>query len=380
MSQPVEETGTRIALRRTALVAGCALLFLLSGCQGPNHFYAENSIWGDRLPDGLRVMPSTNTKTINLSRLASSSTGSEVIGVGDVLEVKIAAGLGEDDQAVLPGRVQNDGTIPLPDIGVIPVAGLEPQGAESMIRAEAIRKQLYLNPTVTVVVTEKKMNRVRVLGAVKLPGTYELPPSSSDIVSAIAMAQGLEDNAGQHVEVRNPVSPGSQNRPSVVAAGSDAINTVSASTESAGDGQMNSYTVDLISAARSGDGQFLVQDGGVVMVEERDPAKISIQGLVRAPNQYDFPLGQDLKILDAIALAQGMSNQLANKIYVVRQVAGASNPAVIEVSFRQAKRSQDSNILLQPGDVVSVEQTPGTVLMEALNIIRFGISGTTPLL
>ena len=31
------------------------------------------------------------------------------------------------------------------------------------------------------------------------------------------------------------------------------------------------------------------------------------------------------------------------------------------------------------GDVVSVEQTPGTVFMEALNLIRFGISGNTTL-
>jgi len=87
----------------------------------------------------------------------------------------------------------------------------------------------------------------------------------------------------------------------------------------------------------------------------------------------------DLHLLDAINLAGGMSNQLANKIYVVRPVVGHKDPAVIEISFRDAKRSADSNILLGPGDVIQVEQTPGTVFMEALNLIRFGISGNTAL-
>jgi hypothetical protein len=52
---------------------------------------------------------------------------------------------------------------------------------------------------------------------------------------------------------------------------------------------------------------------------------------------------------------------------------------VIEISYRDAKKSADSNIRLGPGDVVSVEHTPGTVFMEALNLVRFGISGNTAL-
>lgn len=358
----------------TQLALAIATVFL-SGCATSNHFYAEESIWGNKMPVGLRVGPTTNPRTVNLSRLASNAGSSDIIGAGDVLDVKIAAGLGEDDQAVLSGRVQDNGDISLPQIGSVPVAGLEPQAAESLIRNAAIGKQLYVNPTVTVVVTSRKMNRVRVLGAVKEPNTYFLPPNSSDIVSAIAIAGGLADNAGQTVEVRNPAGTARGERPAVAGEATPLINNVSSSSTTSS--QSNSYTIDLISAARSGDGQYIVQDGGVVMVEERDPAKVSVQGLVRAPDQYDFPLGKDLHLLDAISLAHGMSNQLADKIFVVRQVAGSTDPAVIQISYRKAKRSAESNILLQPGDVVSVEHTPSTVVMEALNIIRFGINGST---
>jgi polysaccharide export outer membrane protein len=317
-----------------------------------------------------------------LSRLASGTGGSETIGVGDVLEVQIAAGLTEDDQSTMAARVANDGTISLPMIGVLNIAGVEPQGAESLIRAEAIRKQLYHNPTVTVTVTHQRMNKVRVLGAVKAPGLYELPPNASDVVSAIAAAQGLEKDAGQHVEVRNPYRATATERPAMAGMNQQPFSTASstsANTAGSAENGMNSYSIDLISAAKAGDVQYIVQDGVVVMVEKRDPAPIYVGGLVKAAGRYDYPIGQDLHLLDAISLAGGMSNQLANKIYVVRPVVGQKDPAVIEISYRDAKRSADSNILLGPGDVVSVEQTPGTVFMEALNLIRFGISGNTTL-
>ena len=356
------------------LIAGS---LMLTGCHGSNHYYATNSAFGQRMPDSLRLAKRSNPQTVDLSKLASGTGGSETIGAGDVLEVQIAAGLQEDDQSTMAARVANDGTIALPMIGLLNVAGVEPQGAESLIRAEAIRRQLYHNPTVTVTVTHKRMNKVRVLGAVKAPGLYELPPGASDVVSAIAAAQGLEKDAGQHVEVRNPYRPHAAERPTVAGIPGQPLSTVSTSSSSSNG--MNSYSIDLISAAKAGDGQYIVQDGGVVMVEKRDPAPVYVGGLVKTAGRYDYPIGQDLHLLDAISLAGGPSNQLANKIYVNRPVVGAKDPAVIEISYRDAKRSADSNILLGPGDVVSVEQTPGTVFMEALNLIRFGISGNTTL-
>jgi polysaccharide export outer membrane protein len=211
-----------------------------------------------------------------------------------------------------------------------------------------------------------------VLGAVKNEGLYDLPPHASDVVSALAAAGGLTAEAGDKVEVRNPI--GSQSLAGGQA-GAGGIRGVSSSTS----GNMASYTVNLLDAAKSGEGDYNVQDGAVVMVEKRDPAPIFVQGLVRSPNQYEYPIGQDLRLLQAISLAGGMSNQLADKIFVIRQMPGSRQPILIQVSYRQAKRNDDSNIRLGPGDVVSVEQTPGTVFMDALNIIRFGINGSTML-
>jgi hypothetical protein len=53
-------------------------------------------------------------------------------------------------------------------------------------------------------------------------------------------------------------------------------------------------------------------------------------------------------------------------------------PAVIEVSIGKAKRSGDENLLLAPGDLVSVESTAVTAFVDtAKNFFRVavGLSG-----
>lgn len=351
-------------------VVACAATFLFTGCQSGNHYYARS------MPGSLRLTAQSNPQEADLSRLASATGGSQTIGRGDVLEVSIAASLSKDDQFTMKIRVAEDGRAQLPDIGYVMLAGVEPQAAEALIGQEAINKGYYRNPTVTVSYLSRKMNRVRVIGAVNEPSTYELPPGESDVVSAIAAAGGLAENAGENVEVRNPNHVSTEKRPTVAGDPKASVSTVSATSPEDG---MKSYTINLVSAAKAGTSMYTVEDGGVVMVEKRDPAPIKVGGLVHKPDEYDFPVGKDLTVLGAISLAGGTNNQLADKVYVIRPLVNSKDPAVIQVSLRKAKKMGKENILLGPGDIVWVEQTTGTVFMEALQLIRFGISGSAPL-
>jgi polysaccharide biosynthesis/export protein len=386
ISEPLPCAGTAVCLRgRTASysngrsVLGLLAIICLSltGCHGANHYYAGTSYFGQTLPGSMRLAQRVRTDTVDLTRLAGGVGDSDTINTGDVLEVKIAAGLSDKDQITMGARVSNDGTISLPEIGTVDVVGIEPAGAESLIRTAAISKQLFYNPSVTVRFTDRRMNTVRVMGAVKMPGTYKLPPNSSDIVSALAAAEGLAEDAGQKIEVKNPMTPMRGERPAIAGDPMSPYSNVSNSVAGTSSSGLNSYTIDLISAAKSGDGQYRVEDGGVIMVEKRDPEAIYVGGLVKNPNRIEFPVGEDLRLLQAISLAGGVSNQMANKIYVVRQSAQGHDPTVIEVSLRAAKHSDDWNLRLGAGDVITVEHTPATVFMEALQIIRFGISGST---
>ncbi|MEZ6125627.1 MAG: SLBB domain-containing protein [Planctomycetaceae bacterium] len=350
-------------------------LSLLCGCQADNHHYASS------MPRRLMLQRQANPQEIDISKFAWANGGSETIGPGDILDISIAASLTKDDQVTIPVRIADDGTATIPNLGTISLAGYEPQAAEALIRMETINRNVYHNPSVTVAFAHKRTNSVRVLGAVKVPGTYPLPPGSSDIVSAIAAAGGLAEDAGENVEIRNPVQQ-KQNVPRTSVAGgahSVPFTTVSDSVEISGG--MTSQTINLISAssATEGGNHYRVMDGGVVMVEKRDPAPIQVLGLVNKPDTYDFPLGKDLTVLGAISMAGGLKNQLANKIYVIRQMPNRTEPDVIQVSLRRAKHNGSENIRLGPGDVVSVEQTPSTVMLEVLQLIRIGVNGTAGL-
>lgn len=366
----------RMNTTRTGIPIGlfwsAVFLVILTGCQTANHFTAEN------LPRNLQAPKQVNAQELDLSDFATASSSSDEIVPGDILEVAISASLNQDDQTMIPVSVQDDGTATLPEIGTIKLAGYEPQAAEAMIRREAVARQLYHNPTVTVSFKHKKVNKVRVLGGVNEPGTYELPPGSSDIVAAIAAAGGLSESAGENVDVRNPRGSSTPRRNTVVDNSSlKPYSVISDSKEVAV--QPASFRVNLASASTSETNGYYVNNGGVVMVEKRNPAPINVQGLVKKPDIYDFPIGKDVTVLSAISMAGGTSNPFADKIFIVRQTDHSNNePAVIQVSLRKARRSgrKISNPRLQPGDTVFVEQTPQTVVFEALQLIRIGVSGT----
>lgn len=364
------------------------LLTLVVGCQttGGDMFTYRN------MPPELLAVRRENAQTLDLTRLARASANSDVIDRGDVIEVAISAGLDEKDTVRLPVRVNDVGVANLPEIGAVTLAGLETEAAEAAIVAVCVERQLYRRPSVTVTMKRQRVNRVTVMGAVNEPNVYELPRGRSDLLAAIVAAKGLAKDAGTIVEIRNP-DRSTESRPDPIAAGGlSGVNTVGlkdGSTDpsatdalnvgSATGGQMQTIRVDLVSATKTGTGGYLVADGAVVRVEKRDPEPLHVMGLVRKPDRYDFPIAEDVRVTDAIALAGGTSQTVCNKIYVIRRKANGSDTAVIEVSLREAKRNSAANLRLAPGDVVSVEQTPATIMMEALNIVRFGISGSLPI-
>lgn len=354
-----------------------AVLLVTTGCQSDPNFHRAS-----QMPKGLRIARSQSTQEVDFGQLASVGGRTDEIGSGDLLEVSIASSLKVDDEVSRTVRVATDGSVTLPSSGQSPLkvhlAGQDPQTAAAVIESVLIQNRLYRNPTVTVDIAKPKMNRIRVVGAVNIPGLVELPPNSSDLVSAIAMAGGLAENASANVTIRNPRIIQPSQRRAIAGGPHQPYSTVSDTTEISGG--MKPYTINLISAARDGSAMETIEDGGVVMVNKHDPEPIRITGLVHKPDSYDYPVDKPPTVLGAIAMAGGSSSQVANKVYVIRPMSQPGKRAVIEVSIRRAKRDPQEDILLGPGDIVSVEQTPSTILMEAFQLIRFGISGSTALL
>jgi polysaccharide export outer membrane protein len=252
---------------------------------------------------------------------------------------------------------------------------LEVAQAEQLIAAESIRRGKFVSPTVTLDLTQRRTNKVAVLGAVTKPNTYELPITSSDLLGAIIQAGGLSGDAGTIIEIRHP--PGFVEVP--VADNGNGYSTEFAGMR--GNRRLvrtppRTVQVDLTQAADSDFGDFSLADGATVMVMKRDRRFIHVMGLVHRPNQYEIP--DDLpepRLLDALAMAGGKTLPVADKVYIIRHLPHLPEPVVIQASVRAAKNDTTSNIEIAPGDVISIEETPATLIVGTIrDFIRVGAS------
>ena len=368
---------TRAALIRLAGLVVFAVLPVLAGC-------ARNVIGVDRLPRMYEAPPIANVQALDLSRLAGATVSSELIERGDVLQVTVGSGVAADEMMTVPLRVAEDGTANVPIVGGVPVAGLELEGSEQAIRAAAISRNVFRNPQVTVTLKQKRINRVTVVGAVKKPGVYDISRSSSHLLAAIVSAGGLSEDAGSDVEIRRGLqgsgaAPGDMRDPSGDRTAGTPAHLAGYSPGGASLIPTANVHVDLAAAALAGQSSVTVGDGDVVMVMKRVPKPVHVIGLVQKPGKYELPANQQMRMLDAMAMAGGLTSQVADKVYVIRQVPDQQEPIVIQLSVRNAKTNGKENLALAPGDVVSVEQTPATVMLEAVkNFVRFGVNAAAP--
>jgi len=315
---------------------------------------------------------------INLAELTDHSVSVEVVQPGDVLDISMVTDYTRLTTATTAVRVADDGTVVVPLVGKTPVAGMEVEQAERMINAESVRRGLFCNPCITVTMKQCRTRKVTVVGAVNKPGTHELPRGSTSLMAALVAADGLSKEADTLVEIRHadsretasvgPISP--------PVAGGPGAPTVLASYEPSSPAVVK---VDLAAAAAGAVKVPELRDGDVVYVVKRTLRPIHVIGLVCRPGEFPYPTDKEIRVLDALALAGGVSNPVAERMFVIRKMSDASEPVRIAVSLQAAKNGGD-NLALAPGDTLTVEQTPLTAAVGVLqSFCHLGIGATLPL-
>jgi polysaccharide export outer membrane protein len=119
---------------------------------------------------------------------ASGSAGYK-IGAHDILDISVFK-VPELSKNV---QVADSGSVNLPLVGEVPVAGKTVQQIERQLASQLGAKYLK-NPQVTVLVKEYNSQRITVEGAIKKPGVYPMRGKTS-LLQTIAMADGLDPNS-----------------------------------------------------------------------------------------------------------------------------------------------------------------------------------------
>lgn len=346
------------------------LCLLISGCSQKQVYRPA------KLPVEFQAKPVPDLRNIPLPDLADQSVRSDVIMSGDILQVTVATDLENRPNAV-PVRVDDLGIIQVPYIGPVQVGGLRFADAERAIAAAAVEREVFRHPTVTVVRSDARTHRVTVVGAVNKPGVYELPASNSSVLAALVAAEGLNSKAGPIVEIRRAAGSDLTTERLPLTASEDFPDGVRPAGWN-GSTSVRVQQINLISPVSGSPSEYRLSDGDVVNVAEREALPFFVDGLVSKPGAYPMPPDQPIRILDAIALAGGKSNPLANEVWIVRHVPGREEPVLIKVSLRRAKEDARENLLIAAGDVISIEETPGTFIYNLLKgFVHIG--GSVPL-
>jgi polysaccharide export outer membrane protein len=121
----------------------------------------------------------------------------EKLGVGDAVRVTVF----QQPDLTLETRIADNGTISMPLVGEVRIAGLSTAGAAAQI-ADALKRGKFLNkPQVHVAVTTVRSRQVSVLGMVARPGRYALDETSSQLADVIAAAGGILPTGSETVTV-----------------------------------------------------------------------------------------------------------------------------------------------------------------------------------
>lgn len=258
------------------------------------------------------------------SSMFSSKRSDYRIGRQDLLEISVFD-VDELDQTV---RVSDDGSITMPLLGRIAVAGLTKSELEQLI-ARLLEDRYVRDPQVTVFVKEFESKKVAVSGAVKRPGTYEMLGTKT-LLEMISMAGGLDQDLGKNIVVFRPDEDGTTKR----------------------------LAVDLHKLIYDADPELnlVVIPGDIIYVPTVEKIRIFVSGAVRNPDLYEVPRDEPVTVLKAITLAGGTTDRAAEKkVQILRTDPNGERVSLI-VNLRAVKRGKVEDPILQEDDIVLVPE------------------------
>lgn len=286
------------------------------------------------------------TRLADLHRARHGEAGEReyVVGSGDVLTIH-AFDLNDLNQRV---RVDGAGTISLPLLNTVPVAGKTVAEVQNDL-TKRLGEFMY-NPHVSVFIEEYRSQQVAVVGAVQRPGLVSQTAGSSTVLDALSSAGGMTADAGSKIYL---IPAESRVDPQTAQLAMAATSNDPSVMEGVGLRDAAPLMVDTKEASPQGQRLFfsLPVRGGDVIVVPRTGHFIA-EGWVEKPGTY--PLQTGLTLRGALAIAGGLSFPAdTNAIRIFRAQASGS-PETHDVNYDDITTQRTPDIVIQEGDVIEV--------------------------
>jgi polysaccharide export outer membrane protein len=224
-----------------------------------------------------------------------------VLGAGDSVSIQI---FGEPEAT--SAYVGDDGTLNVPYVGKIPVGGISPVEAASRVSKALKDGGYFVDPHVTILVTQSHSQLVSVVGEVQAPGRYPITPRTT-IVDLLAQAGGMKETAADIGYVVR--------------------------TDESGQVSRNPVNLNVVKDILDAPSTWVLLGGDSLVIPRAE--QFSIEGEVTTPGRYRIEAG--MTVVQAIARAGGITQRGSER----------------RVQLKRAdKPGQYQTIHAKPGDVV----------------------------
>ena len=360
--------------RATFLLATVLPLFLCGAlgavAQTGNGFQSEQSAASRKgdTDSASGTLPALNTsedwnrclrQSVNADSITLDSDPAKYrIGPDDVLDINVFAAP-ELDRTV---RVSSSGGISLPLVGSVRAAGLTPAELEEHLR-DLLRHSYMKDPNISVFVRDLQSHPVSVMGAVKMPGVFQIRGPKT-LLEVLSLAGGLSDDAGDNAIIMRGATPVPQSDRKRSAVPEDVSSPFpSVTTGSSPNVHLDTdahppeegFDVNLRDLLDSSDphNNPVVYPGDIVKVTRA--GVVYVVGEVKKPGGFTLKSSEKLSVLQAIALSEGLTSTAAkSKARVIRTDPVTGERKEFAIDLNKIMKGKNQDIVLEAKDIVFV--------------------------
>jgi len=279
------------------------------------------------------------------------------IGPDDLLDITVF----EAPELNRSQRVSAGGQISLPLLGAVQAGSLTPRELEFVLE-ELLRRTYMKEPHVGVFVREMQSHAVSVFGAVKKPGVFQVRGAKT-VVELLSMAEGLAEDAGDTVLVMRGAGFQARERanlegeapPAEASPAGETAATEATSTEPATSAGSGTIEINLKQLLASGDPRWnsSVYPGDVVKVTRA--GIVYVVGEVKKPGGFLLKSNENISVLQAIALAEGLTRTSAKShARIIRTEERTGTRTEIAINLGKILSGKAADPVLRPKDIVFI--------------------------
>lgn len=301
-----------------------------------------------------------NRRLEQLRRSLTSETESDTsdyrIGAQDLLEIKVF----EAPDLNRSLRVSAKGDISLPLLGSVQAATLTAQELEALLEYK-LHKYMK-DPHVDVLVSSVESHPISVVGAVKKPGVFQVRGPKT-VLEMLSLAEGLADDAGDDVLVMRGAGwdlTDSRAENHVPSASEAAPTPNAPERKDQQQGNEETVRVNLKNLLENGDARLNVpvRPGDIVKVPRA--GVVYVVGEVKKPGGFVLKSNEELTVLKAMALAEGLTlTAVKDQARIIRTDAASGEKKEIPINLGKILDGKTSDPALQAADIVFIPNSNG---------------------